>query len=82
MFINLAYVSQLENEDLASDYIFTNQRESHSRYGFFCYTFNCLVPFAVIEHRFTKINFAIILMEVVTIPAFLVASSIFICTTP
>ena len=26
----LAYVSQLGNEDLVSDYIFTSQRESHS----------------------------------------------------
>ena len=27
--INLVYVSQLGNEDLVSDYIFTSQRESH-----------------------------------------------------
>ena len=35
--ISLAYVSQLGNEDLVSDYIFTSQRESHChlRYGFF-----------------------------------------------
>ena len=28
--INLAYISQLANEDLVSDYIFTSQKESHS----------------------------------------------------
>ena len=28
--VNLAYISQLGNEDLVSDYIFTSQRESHS----------------------------------------------------
>ena len=28
--INLAYVLQLGNEDLVSDYVFTSQRESHS----------------------------------------------------
>ena len=28
--INLAYISQVGNEDLVSDYIFTSERESHS----------------------------------------------------
>ena len=56
--INLAYVSQLGNEDLVSDYIFTSQRESHSVPDMgFLLTFNYFVPFGVIENRFTKINF-------------------------
>ena len=56
--INLAYVSQLGNEDLVSDCIFTTQRESYSvpDVGFLL-TFNYFVPFGVIENRFTKINF-------------------------
>ena len=54
----LAYVSQLGNEDLVSDYIFTSQRESHSLPDMvFLLTFNYFVPFGVIENRFTKINF-------------------------
>ena len=56
--INLAYVSQLRNKDLVSDYIFTSQRESHSVPGMdFLLTFNYFVLFGVIENRFTKINF-------------------------
>ena len=56
--INLAYVSQLGNEDLVSDYIFTSQRESHSLPDMgFLITFIYLVPFGVIENKFTKINF-------------------------
>ena len=56
--INLTYVSQLGNEDLVSDYIFTSQRESHSVPDMgFLLTFNYFVPFGVIENRFTKINF-------------------------
>ena len=56
--INLVYVSQLGNEDLVSDYIFTSQRESHSLPDMgFLLTFNYFVPFGVIENRFTKINF-------------------------
>ena len=56
--INLAYVSQLGNEDLVSDYIFTSQKESHSVPDMgFLLTFNYFVPFGVIENRFTKINF-------------------------
>ena len=56
--INLAYVSQLGDEDLVSDYIFISQRESHSVPDMgFLLTFNYFVPFGVIENRFTKINF-------------------------
>ena len=56
--INLAYVSQLGNKDLVSDYIFTSQRESHSLPDMgFLLTLNYFVPFRVIENRFTKINF-------------------------
>ena len=56
--INLAYVSQLGNKDLVSDYIFTSQRESHSVPDMgFLLTFSCFVPFGVIENRFTKISF-------------------------
>ena len=56
--INLAYVSQLGNEDLGSDYIFTSQKECHSVPDMgFLLTFNYFVPFGVIENRFTKINF-------------------------
>ena len=56
--INLIYVSQLENKDLVSDYIFTSQRDSHSVPGMgFLLNFNYFVPFGVIENRFTKINF-------------------------
>ena len=55
---NLAYVSQLGNEDLVSDYICTTQRESYSVPDIgFLLTFNYFVPFGVIENRFTKINF-------------------------
>ena len=56
--INLAYVSQLGNNDLASDHIFTSQIESHSVPDMvFLLTLNYFVPFGVIENRFTKINF-------------------------
>ena len=56
--INLTYASQLGNKDLVSDYIFTFQKESHSVPDMdFLLTFNYFVPFAVIENRFTKINF-------------------------
>ena len=56
--ITLAYVSQLGNEDLVSDYIFTSQKESHSVPDMgFLLTFNYFVPFGVIENRFNKINF-------------------------
>ena len=66
--INLAYVSQLGNKDLVSDYIFTSQRESHSVPDMvFLLTFNYFVPFGVIEKIFTKIN-----SEIVTIPVALV----------
>ena len=56
--IILTYVSQLGNEDLVYDYIFTSQKESHSvpDMGFWL-TFNDFVPFGVIENRFTKISF-------------------------
>ena len=55
---NLAYVSQLGNEYLVSDYISTSQRESHSPPDMvFLLTFNYFVPFGVIKLRFTKINF-------------------------
>ena len=54
----LADVSQLGNQDLVSDYIFTCHRESHSLPDmFFLLTFNYFVPFGVIENRFTIINF-------------------------
>ena len=70
--MNLAYVSQLRNEDLVSNYIFTSQRESDSLpYMVFLLTFNYFVPFGVIENRFTKIK-SKILMEIVTIPVVLV----------
>ena len=68
----MVYASQLGNEDLVSDYIFTSQRESHSLpYIVFSLTFNYFVPFGVIENRFTKIKFKI-LMETVTVPVVLV----------
>ena len=55
--INLVYVSQLGNEDLVSDYIFTSQRESHSLSDMgFLLTCNYFVPFGVIKNRFSKIN--------------------------
>ena len=56
--VDLAYASQLGNEDLVSDYIFTSQRGPHPvpDTGFLL-TFNYFVPFEVIENRFTKINF-------------------------
>ena len=56
--INLAYVPQLGNKDLVSDYIFTSQRESHSVPDMgFLLTFNYFLTFGLIENRFTKINF-------------------------
>ena len=55
--ITLAYVSQLGNEDLVSDYIFISQIESHSVSDMdFLLTFNFFVPVGVIENWFTKIN--------------------------
>ena len=55
--ISLVFVSQLGNEDLVSDYIFTSQRESHSVADMgFLLTFIYLFPFGVIENKFTKIN--------------------------
>ena len=56
--INLAYVSQLGNEDLVDDYIFTSQRESHSLpdMGFLLYL-QFFVPWGLIENKFTKISF-------------------------
>ena len=56
--ITFAYVSQLGNEHLLSDYIFTSLKEPHSVPDVcFLLTFNYFVPFGVIENRFTKINF-------------------------
>ena len=56
--INLACVSQLGNEDLVSDYIFTSQRESHSLPDMgLLLTFNYFVPFGVVKSRFIKTNF-------------------------
>ena len=56
--INLAYVSQLGNNDLLSGHIFTSQREPHSVPGMvFLLTLNYLVPFGVIQNRFTEIKF-------------------------
>ena len=71
--INLAYVSQFGNNDLASDYIFTSQKESHSvpHMGFFLLTFNYFIPFGAIENSFTKLTSSI-LMEIVTVPVVLV----------
>ena len=54
----MADVSQLRNEDLVSDYIFTSQKESHSVPDMcFLLTFNYFVPFGVIKNRYAKINF-------------------------
>ena len=56
--INLAYVSQLGNKDLVSDYVFTSQREPHSVPDMsFLLTFSYFVPCGVIKNRFTKIKF-------------------------
>ena len=56
--INLTYVSQLGNQDLVSDYVFTSHRESYPVSDIdFLLTFNFFVPFGVIENRFTKIKF-------------------------
>ena len=56
--IDLAYASQLGNDDLVSDYIFTSQKESHSVPNMgILQTFNYFVPFGVVENRFTKISF-------------------------
>ena len=68
----MAYVSQLGNEDFVSDYIFNSQKESHSVPDMvFLLTLNYFVPFEVVENKFTKINFKI-LIEVLTIPVVLV----------
>ena len=56
--MNLAYVPQLGNKHLVSDYTFTSQRGSHSVTDIgFLLTFNYFVPFVVIKNRFNKINF-------------------------
>ena len=71
--INLAYVSQLGNKDLFSDYIFTSQRESHSVPDMgFLLTFNYFVAFGGFKNRFTIKLTSSILMEIVTIPVVLV----------
>ena len=69
--INLAYVSQLGNEDLVSDYIFPSQRKSHSVPGFFA------IPSIILSHlQLSRIDLSkltsSILMEVVIIPVVLV----------
>ena len=58
--INLAYLLQLGDMDLVSDYLFTSDIVSLcSKYGLFCYTFTYFVPFEVIANRFIKINFKV-----------------------
>ena len=70
--INLAYVSQLGNEDLVSDYIFTYQKDSHSIPDMgFLLTFNYFVPFGVSRIDLPKLTSSI-LMKIVTIPVALV----------
>ena len=68
----MAYVSQLGDNDLVSDYIFTSQKECHSvpDVGFML-TFNYFVPFGVIENKLPKLTSGI-LIEIVTIPVALV----------
>ena len=54
----MADVSQLRNEDLVSDYIFTSKKESQSVPDMcFLLNFNYFVPFGAIENRYAKINF-------------------------
>ena len=68
--INLAYASQLGNEDFVSDNSFTSQRELHFVPDMvLLLTFIFFAPFT--ENRFTKINFKY-LMKIVTIPVVLV----------
>ena len=70
--MNLAYVSQLGNKDLVSDYIFTSQRESHSVPDMgFLLTFNYFVALGGFKNRFTIKLTSSILMEIVTIPVVL-----------
>ena len=70
--IHLTHVSQLGNEDLVDDYIFTSQRESHSLPDMdFCYTFNFLSHKDLLRIDLPKLTSSI-LMEIVTISVVLV----------
>ena len=70
--INLAYVSQLGNEDLISDYYFTTQRESHSVPDMgFLLTFNYFVSFGLSRIDLPRLK-SNILMEIVPILVVLV----------
>ena len=69
----MTYVSQLENEGLVSDYIFTSQIESHSLpdMGFYCYPSILLSHLELSRIDLPKLTSSI-LMEIVTIPVALV----------
>ena len=66
---NLAYVTQLGEDDLVCDYL--KRVSACFVYGLFYCTFIYFVPFGLIENRVTKSNLSI-LMEIVTIPVVLV----------
>ena len=69
--IDLAYVSQLGNKNLVSDYIFTSQRESHflPDMGFFA-NLQLFCP-ELSRKELPKLSSSI-LMEIMTIPVVLV----------
>ena len=70
--INLAYVSQLGNKDLVSDYILTSQRESHSLPDMvFCWPSIILSHLELSRVDLPKLTSSI-LMDIVTIPVVLV----------
>ena len=70
--INLAYVSQLGNEDLISDYYFTTQKESHSVPDMgSLLTFNYFVSFGLSRIDLPRLK-SNILMEIVLILVVLV----------
>ena len=81
--INLAYVSQLGDEDLVSDYLFTSQRESHSLpdMDFFAIPSLTLSHLELLRIDLPKLTSSI-LMKTVTIPVVLVDEFYFFYAPP
>ena len=81
--INLAYVSQLGDEYLIFDYLFTSQRESLSVPDMDSFA----LPLLILSHlELSRIDLAklisSILMKIVTFLLSWLMDSTFICTTP
>ena len=71
--INLAYVSQLREEDLISDYLFNFQRESHSVSDmYFFATLSIILSRLELSREYLTMLTSSNLMEIVTFPVVLV----------